>query len=140
MKFHGGLLGNKKFLIVDDNEINLEISSKLLMSMNVKADKIITAKNGVTGLNIALKNKFDCILLDIHMPEMDGYKFALEARNNEYYKNIPIIAMTADASESDKNKCIESGMNAHISKPIIPEVFMETLLNVLSKYGKNYEN
>jgi len=132
MKFSGELLADKDFLIVDDNEINLEISSKLLLSMNAANDKIITAKNGITGLSIALKNKFACVLLDIHMPEMDGYQLARELRKNEYYKNIPIIAMTADASESDKNKCVEAGMNAHISKPIIPEVFMETILKVLS--------
>ncbi|MBP7654271.1 response regulator, partial [Candidatus Dependentiae bacterium] len=124
---------NKNFLLVDDNEINLEIIIKLLISFGCRNENITAAKNGVTGLNIAMDNKFDCVLLDIHMPLMNGYQVAEKLKENEYYKNIPVIAMTADASESDKIKCLNAGMCDHIAKPIIPELLKDTLIKNLNK-------
>ena len=119
----------KKILLVEDNELNREIAYTILK----EAGMIITeARDGVEAvklMNQADEDTYDLILMDIQMPRMDGYTATREIRTleNNRKANIPIVAMTANAFEEDKQKSIEAGMNGHIAKPIDIAVMAKTI-------------
>ncbi len=122
------LLG-RKVLLCEDNQLNREIAVALLKEKGVIID---CAENGQIGLDIFSRSgigEYMAILMDIRMPVMDGYATteAIRALNRPDAKHIPIIAMTADAFEEDLRKCLRSGMNSHISKPINPDTLMAEL-------------
>ena len=106
-------------LVVEDNEINQKIVSRLLTKWNAVAD---TAENGRVAVQKVKKNQYHLILMDLHMPEMNGYEAALKIREmeGEYYRTIPILAITASAFAEDRKKICESGMNGYIIKPFHP--------------------
>ncbi len=115
----------KTILLVEDIEINREIVIALLESTNVS---VHIAENGLQAVKIMQKNPdiYDLIFMDISMPEMDGYTATMHIRNmdSEKAKNIPIIAMTANAFKEDVEKCKNVGMNGHLGKPLdFNEVF-----------------
>jgi len=118
----------KKVLIIEDNELNMYMLTYLLESENYK---IIQAFNGTTGITAAINNKPDIILLDIQLPEMDGYTVAVKLKENEELKNIPIIAVTSYAMPGDKEKAIESGAIGYIEKPINPDTFISQMESFL---------
>ncbi len=125
----------KRVLLVEDNDFNREIAKYILEDMKFKVDE---AENGLLCVDMLLKDDaphYDLILMDIQMPVMDGYKATEEIRNikNEMISSIPIIAMTANAFEEDKKKCLEVGMNGHIGKPIDPEKLLSELTKLLSE-------
>jgi two-component system, sensor histidine kinase and response regulator len=111
-------------LLVEDNEINQQVALELLE----KEDFMVSvADNGKEGVE-ALENwDYHLVLMDIQMPVMDGYTAAREIRKNPKYKDLPVIAMTANAMVGDREKCLEAGMNEHIAKPINPSQLYETL-------------
>ena len=104
-----------KILLVEDNEINQELAVELLANGGIIAD---LANNGQEALHKLNINTYDGVLMDIQMPVMDGYTAALEIRKQTKFKDLPIIAMTANAMAGDREKVIEAGMNDHIVKPI----------------------
>lgn len=107
-----------EILLVEDNEINIKVANKFLTRMNFN---ITTARNGLKALEILNQKKFDLILMDIEMPEMDGLETTLHIRNHppeNNSKDIPIIAMTAHAITTFKDKCFNVGMNGYITKPV----------------------
>ena len=85
------------------------------------------ASNGLEAVQMTATKKYDCVLMDIQMPIMDGYQAAKAIRESFGFKELPIIAMTANAMGGDKEKCLASGMNDYISKPIRIKEFFETL-------------
>ena len=105
----------QKILLVDDNKINLLVAKLLLVHWNLEVDE---ANNGLVALELVKNNHYDLILMDMQMPEMDGLEATklIRLMNNDV-KNIPIIAMTANVLEEEKNKCFDAGMNDYISKP-----------------------
>lgn len=103
-------------LLVEDNPINILLANKILNKIYPNSE-ILKAENGEIALEILAKNKVDIVLLDIQMPIKNGYETAFEIRLNEKTKNIPIIALTAGIMESEKQKCLEAGMDDYISKP-----------------------
>jgi signal transduction histidine kinase/CheY-like chemotaxis protein len=107
---------NLRILLVEDNPINILLANKILKKIFPKS-KILKAENGKIALEILDKNKVDIVLLDIQMPIKNGYETAFEIRLNEKTKNVPIIALTADIMESEKQKCLDAGMDDYISKP-----------------------
>lgn len=118
----------KKILLVEDNELNREISKELLCSEGI----IVTeAENGLEALNIIKKSKegdFDLILMDVQMPIMDGYSATKEIRKlSGFCEKLPIIAMTANAFDEDKQKSLNAGMNAHLAKPVKVSTLFETI-------------
>lgn len=119
-------------LVVEDNEINQEVAKALL---TYHGFKITLADNGKQALEKLSKQDFALILMDIQMPEMDGYQATREIRKIEQYKRLPIIAMTANAMPEDKEKCIENGMNDHVAKPINEADLLSTISNWL---GQNF--
>ncbi|EMY79671.1 PAS domain S-box protein [Leptospira weilii serovar Ranarum str. ICFT] len=104
-----------KILLVEDNVINQKIALRLLTKLGYTAD---TALNGIEAIDILKKRNYDLIFMDIQMPQMDGYETTFHIRK-DFGKSKPVIvAMTANAMEGDKEKCLEAGMNAYIAKPI----------------------
>ncbi len=112
--------GGKHVLLVEDNELNREIATALLEEMNIIVDCATDGTEAVDIMYKANEDKYDLILMDIQMPKMNGYTATHEIRTlaNNRKANIPIVAMTANAFEEDRQKSIEAGMNGHITKPI----------------------
>lgn len=121
-------LSGKRILLAEDNKLNQKVALGFLKYTHAQ---VVLAENGFEALEV-FKNQrsFDCILMDIQMPEMDGLTATSKLRN-ELSCDIPIIAMTANAMKSDLLKSTEVGMTAHISKPIDPEYFYQVLAEVL---------
>jgi CheY-like chemotaxis protein len=91
--------------------------------------EIIEAENGQIAVDLARGNEYDLILMDMQMPVMDGLTATREIR--KFNKDIPIVAMTANAFKEDAERCIEAGMNTHIAKPIDTDVFLSVLTSFL---------
>ena len=126
---------DKRVLLVEDNELNREIAVDNLRELGFLVEE---AENGAESIQMLKSNKpgyYDLILMDIQMPIMDGYEAATEIRKlgNPGYSNIPIIAMTANAFEEDKQKAFQSGMNGHLTKPVAPQKLSDYLAEILEK-------
>jgi len=107
---------DKKILVVDDDIRNIYALSSILGDKEIE---ISTAENGKDALNVLEKESdFDLILMDIMMPEMDGYEAMTRIRKIEEFKDVPIIALTAKAMKGDRQKCINAGANDYLSKPV----------------------
>ena len=111
-------------LLVEDNEINQEVAKEFLRLGHFRVD---LASNGVECRELKT-NQYDCVLMDIHMPEMDGYEATRQIRYQEEHKDLPILAMTANVMAEDVQQALAAGMNAHIPKPVVPDVLYSTLL------------
>ncbi|NJB66772.1 signal transduction histidine kinase/CheY-like chemotaxis protein/HPt (histidine-containing phosphotransfer) domain-containing protein [Desulfobaculum xiamenense] len=111
-------------LLVEDNEFNRELACELLSSVGVMVDEAV---NGRQAVDMALAGNYDAVLMDIQMPEMDGYEAARRIRADAGRGRLPIIAMTAHAMRGDREKSLEAGMDDHVTKPIIPNVLYDTL-------------
>ncbi len=114
-------------LLVEDNKINQLVTQELLKKAGYTID---IANNGQEALDILAKKEFDLILMDIQMPVMDGFTATRNIRQQPEYKEMPIIALSAHAMQSDVAKSLDSGMNEHITKPVSPEI----LYAVIDKY------
>ncbi len=122
-----------RVLLAEDIEINQMIAMEMLNGAGASAS---VASNGLEVLDILKQeNMFDVILMDIQMPEMDGYEATREIRKNSQYENLPIIAITANAMSTDIEHCMKMGMNAHISKPIDENDMIEKILGQVNKRG-----
>ena len=121
----------KVILLADDVDINLEILTSLLKSTNVEMDTACNGKEAVAAV-AANPERYDLILMDVQMPELDGLQATKMIREMNIPKaaNIPIVAMTANVFKEDIMKCIESGMNGHLGKPIV----INDVMTVLSHY------
>ena len=118
-------LRGAKLLLAEDNEINQELLVDLLHECGIE---LTIANNGQEALDILDQEQFDGILMDCQMPVMNGYDATRKIREQLRFKSLPIIAVTANAMEGDREKAISSGMNDHIAKPIHLEKVLQTLL------------
>lgn len=125
----------KKILLVEDNLLNQEITKEILSEAGFIVDVADDGDIAVSKMKYAKKGDYDLILMDIQMPRMDGYMATREIRTlpNLDIANIPIIATTANAFDDDKVKAIEAGMNAHISKPLDIDNFLEVIESILNE-------
>lgn len=123
-------LGRSKVLLVEDHPINQMLAMKVLRDWNID---VALAENGRIALEMIAKDDYDLILMDISMPEMDGYTATTEIRSGNHTddKDIPIIAMTASALIGENQKCFKAGMNDYITKPFEPLNLMEKIYNNL---------
>lgn len=112
-------------LLVEDNEINQQVASELLQHARFLVE---IANHGQEALDKLERQRFDCVLMDIQMPVMDGYTATKHIRSQLRFHDLPVIAMTANASLEDREKSLAMGMNAHVNKPINPPELFETLL------------
>ena len=102
-------------LLVEDNAINQEIANEILEQAGFK---ITIANNGSEAVTMIEEKNYDLVLMDCQMPIMDGYEATRAIRKEKRFTNLPIVAMTANAMQGDREKCINAGMNDHVSKPI----------------------
>lgn len=117
-------LSGLRILLAEDNEINRRLAIAILVSVGIQVD---TAGDGREAIEKIGKTRYDAVLMDIHMPEIDGYVATRLIRNKPGYADLPIIAMTADAMSGAQERCIEVGMNDFISKPIDTEQLFTAL-------------
>lgn len=123
-------------LVVEDNRVNQKVMIKLLEKIGYKS---LIANHGKEALEILEKEAVSVILMDLQMPVMDGLTCTAKIRGREdKLKNIPIIAVTANLMDADKERCIESGMNDFIKKPIKPHILRNSLLRFIE--SKNEES
>ncbi len=122
----------KRILLVEDNELNREIAQSILEETGFTVETAPDGTDAVEMVRQAEEHYYDAILMDVQMPVMDGYEATrtIRAMPRGDAKNLPIIAMTANAMEEDREAALKNGMNAHIAKPLNIDLFLE----VLKKY------
>ena len=121
--------GGKRILLVEDNELNREIADVILTEAGFKVETAPDGTDAVSMVEKSSENYYDAILMDVQMPTMNGYEAtrAIRKMSRTDVTTIPIIAMTANAMEEDKEAALMSGMNAHLAKPLDISMFMEVL-------------
>jgi CheY-like chemotaxis protein len=112
-------------LVAEDNEINQQVAREILESAGLLVD---LANNGREAVEKARANRYDAILMDIQMPELDGLQATAELRRDGRFADLPIIAMTAHAMSGDRERSLAAGMNDHVTKPIDPDSLFAVLL------------
>jgi CheY-like chemotaxis protein len=113
-----GLKPGVRVLVADDNVVNQKVVTHMLRKLGAE---VSSAANGVEALQMLRSREFDVVLMDCQMPEMDGYEATRQLRNFEVShrnRHIPVIALTANALATDRQKCVAAGMNNYLSKPI----------------------
>jgi CheY-like chemotaxis protein len=124
----GAVLRSGRILIADDNEVNRRIALRMVEQAGYQAEAVADGRRAVDQV---LTGRFDLVLMDVHMPEMDGFEATGNIRRaEESARHTPVIAMTARAMAGDREKCLEAGMDDHISKP----VRREELIGVIERW------
>jgi CheY-like chemotaxis protein len=119
---------NERILVIEDNEQNMYLMNFLLEK---KGFEVIQAMTGKEGIEAALSSQPRMILLDIQLPEMNGYEVARELRRHSILEAVPIIAVTSYAMAGDREKAISAGCTGYIEKPINPMTFVEEIQQFL---------
>ena len=114
-----------RVLIVEDNEDNLHLLTLLLEDLDYLS--LETATNGTEALEKMARRDYDLILMDCQMPYVDGYEATAQLRASNRNQDVPVIALTANAMQGDREKCIAAGMNDYLSKPIVVDQLLETI-------------
>ena len=117
-----------RLLLVEDNDINRQIATELLHDAGAVVEQ---AHNGVQALQMLAQvppDHFQLVLMDVQMPEMDGLEATRRIRADERLQGLPIVAMTAHAMLRERERCLQAGMDDHVSKPIDPDTFLDTVL------------
>ncbi len=116
-------------LVVEDYPVNQELTKELLEMMGCDVEVV---ESGAEAIEAVKRNPYDMIFMDIQMPEMDGYEATKEIRRIEgSAKHVPIVALTANALQGDREKCLSAGMDEYISKPFRASELETTLLKFL---------
>lgn len=122
--FNNSLQG-LRVLLVEDNDLNQQVACELLQDLGVQVD---VADNGQIAVTQVASFRYDVILMDMQMPVMDGVAATLEIRKSQPKGSLPIIAMTANAMQVDRDRCTDAGMDDFLSKPIDPNLLLRTLV------------
>jgi len=118
-------LRGSRVLLVEDNAFNQQVMSEMLTEVGLQVD---LAVNGQDALDQLARSHYDVVLMDLQMPVMDGLTACKLLRGNPAYKDMPVIALTANVDQIDKDRCRQAGMNDHLSKPVVPEQLYSALL------------
>ncbi len=121
-------LAGRRVLLVEDNELNQEVATELLMDMGLEVD---LAPDGAVAVQKVQENRYDIVLMDMQMPVMDGLTATRQIRRLPGLAGLPILAMTANVMASDRQRCLDAGMNDHSAKPFDPQVLYDRLLHWL---------
>ncbi len=131
------LFKNKRILLVEDDTINLQMTKEIIESMGIKTD---TVNSGPEAIKMVQQNKYEAVLMDIRMPEMDGYETTKHIRGLTEGRFVPIVALTADAVEGVDQKAVEAGMDGYLTKPLETIKLLEVLSGIMiSEYRKHSE-
>ena len=120
-----GPIRGARVLLVDDSEINLQVASEILRQIPVRVE---VAHDGQEAVTMTESHHYDCVLMDVQMPVMDGYAATEAIRAGPLGEDLPILAMTANVAPEDQARAKAAGMNAHIAKPIDPDRLFRELL------------
>ncbi|WP_263771413.1 PAS domain-containing hybrid sensor histidine kinase/response regulator [Propionivibrio soli] len=120
----GECVVGRSILLIEDNKINQEVVQDLL---EIFGARVTVADDGEQGIRLLDAKDFDLVLMDVHMPNMDGFEATAEIRKNPRFAALPIVALTADAMEGDPERCLAAGMNDYIAKPIQANRMFATL-------------
>ncbi len=115
-------------LVVEDNELNQQVIKEIL---EYSGATVVIAKHGKEALDLLSKESFNCVLMDIQMPIMDGLEATQMIRINAHWSDLPIIALTANADQHHRDLCQHVGMSDFLAKPINPDLLINTLLKWL---------
>lgn len=118
----------KKILIVDDCDTTRKLLSYIIRE---RGYKIISASNGIEALEVMAANPVDLVVTDLNMPQMDGFELSRSLRENESYRELPIIMITTEAGEVDKKMGFEAGVTTYLTKPISPQRLLYEIEKVL---------
>jgi two-component system sensor histidine kinase/response regulator len=119
------LLRGARILLVEDHEINQMVARAFLENAGME---VTVANNGQEGVLAVRKGHFDAVLMDLHMPVMDGFEAARHIRQDPRLRDLPVIAMTAAAMAQDREACYAAGINDHVAKPILPQELLQILV------------
>ncbi|MDL2259651.1 response regulator [Deltaproteobacteria bacterium OttesenSCG-928-K17] len=119
-----GDIKGARILLVEDNEVNQAVASKIMEKAGLS---VTVAENGVKALEALEADEYDLVLMDVQMPEMDGLEATRRIRADARYNDLPILAMTAHAMQTDREASLSVGMNDHITKPINLSVLFDSL-------------
>jgi PAS domain S-box-containing protein len=128
-----GQLAGKRVLIVEDNDINMEIVREILEGFGAFTDGVSNGRDALRMIGQATP-PYDAVLMDIQMPEMDGCEVTRAIRTSPGAPLLPIVATTAHTGESERQRCLDAGMNDYVSKPIDPDRLVRTLLRWISPH------
>jgi signal transduction histidine kinase/ligand-binding sensor domain-containing protein/DNA-binding response OmpR family regulator/HPt (histidine-containing phosphotransfer) domain-containing protein len=126
-----------RILLVEDNHVNQQIAAELMTEAGMIVDVADNGRIAIDKLNQG--NPYDIVLMDLQMPEMDGYAATTVIRSYPEWLDLPIIAMTAHAMNEERQRCLDTGMNDHIAKPIDPDSFFATLSRWCGKRMPGYQ-
>ena len=130
---HQMVVSTGRILLAEDNPINREVAFYMLQDSGFS---VLSAEDGKHAIDLLkTNNDIDLVLMDCRMPVMDGFAATHAIRTGkagEEYKNIPIVACTANASVQDKQECLQAGMNAYITKPLRKKILIDTVLAMLN--------
>ena len=125
----------QKILLVDDNRLNLRVEKEILEKAGLYVD---TVQNGQEALFMIKETKYDLILLDVRMPDMNGYELAVKIRENKNYKKTPMVALTADIMGEVKEKIKEADIDYYLAKPLRPEKLLHVLNHELEESTQDW--
>jgi CheY-like chemotaxis protein len=128
-----------RILLAEDNEVNQKLAQRLLEKRGFEVTVVGDGRSAVAEHE---EHPFDAILMDVQMPEMDGFEATAAIRKKEKTAggHVPIIAMTAHALKGDEERCLDAGMDAYVSKPIRTAQLFTTLQTCLDAWSKNQDN
>ena len=127
-------ISHRRVLLVEDITVNAEIMIMVLSMREIQTDHAVNGRIAVDMFEEHEEGYYDAVLMDMRMPEMDGLEATrrIRAMNRIDAKTIPIIALTANAFDEDVQQSMQAGLNAHLSKPVDPDVLFETLEGLLN--------
>jgi CheY-like chemotaxis protein len=121
-----------RVLLVEDNLVNQKVACRILEK---QGHAVVVAQNGRIALDILEGSDFDLVLMDVQMPEMDGYAAtaAIRQREEGTGRRLPIVALTANAMKGDRERCLEAGMDGYVAKPVQVQLLLRELAEVLEE-------
>jgi two-component system sensor histidine kinase/response regulator len=123
-------LANRAVLVVDDNALNQEVVTDMLLAVQVQVDR---ASDGLEAIRRIGERHYDAVLMDVHMPGMDGLTASRRIRAEPRFARLPIIALTAQVLVEERGATVAAGMNAHLTKPVDEALLYQTLLEVIEE-------